>query len=69
MCGIAGIARFDGQAAEAAVVQRMADRIAHRGPDDSGIYTAGAVAFALAGIVVTHRVAGPFKGGPGTMGW
>lgn len=43
MCGIAGILHFDGRPAEATVLQRMTDAIAHRGPDGEGHWTAGSV--------------------------
>ncbi|MEO8139045.1 MAG: asparagine synthase (glutamine-hydrolyzing), partial [Gemmatimonadota bacterium] len=46
MCGIAGMVRFDGQAAQVETVRRMGDVIRHRGPDDSGEFEEGAVAFA-----------------------
>src|SRR5687767_14527292 len=45
MCGIVGMARFDRQAPEPAVLVSMASRIAHRGPDDEGSYCSGPVAF------------------------
>jgi asparagine synthase (glutamine-hydrolysing) len=40
MCGIAGVMRLGGPAAdpEPAVVERMCDTLAHRGPDDAGIW-------------------------------
>ena len=39
MCGIAGILNFQGHAAlDPAELQRMAAFLAHRGPDDAGIY-------------------------------
>ncbi|MBL7221991.1 MAG: asparagine synthetase B, partial [Phycisphaerae bacterium] len=41
MCGIAGILNFDGTQAQAGVLERMADTIAHRGPDDRGAYLDG----------------------------
>lgn len=41
MCGIAGMFRFDHQPAEAAVILKMTDRMAHRGPDATGCYTDG----------------------------
>lgn len=45
MCGITGILSHDRQRpAEAQVVGRMCDRLAHRGPDDRGIFAAGPVA-------------------------
>lgn len=38
MCGIAGIFEFDPEARpDAALVRRMTDILAHRGPDDSGV--------------------------------
>jgi len=45
MCGIVGIRRFDGRPVEADLVQAMADRLAHRGPDDSGVWVDGSVGF------------------------
>jgi asparagine synthase (glutamine-hydrolysing) len=40
MCGIAGIFEFrDGAHADPAKLRRMCDVMAHRGPDDDGIYT------------------------------
>lgn len=46
MCGIAGISRFDGTAADPALLHAMAERLAHRGPDDRGVWTDGATGFA-----------------------
>jgi len=43
MCGIAGVLNTDGAAADAALVQRMTDAIAHRGPDGEGHFVAGPV--------------------------
>jgi asparagine synthase (glutamine-hydrolysing) len=42
---IAGIARLDGRPADAAVPARMLDRVHHRGPDGSGVWSDGWVAF------------------------
>ena len=42
MCGIAGMLNFDGQPATPAVLRRMSDALAHRGPDGEGVYTDGA---------------------------
>lgn len=36
MCGIAGLINLDGAPASRALLQRMTDAIAHRGPDDEG---------------------------------
>ena len=46
MCGIAGILNFDGAEAQAPVLERMADTMAHRGPDDRGAYLDGPVGLA-----------------------
>lgn len=47
MCGIAGFLDTTGAAgADPSVAQRMADRISHRGPDDSGVWAEGPVALA-----------------------
>jgi asparagine synthase (glutamine-hydrolysing) len=45
MCGIVGIRRFDGVEVEPSLLDTMASMIAHRGPDDSGIWTDGDVGF------------------------
>ncbi len=46
MCGIAGRLNFvTGAPVEAAVVARMCDLIAHRGPDGDGVYCDGPVGF------------------------
>ncbi|HSD74332.1 MAG TPA: asparagine synthase (glutamine-hydrolyzing) [Steroidobacteraceae bacterium] len=43
MCGLVAIIDRQGQAVSADLLRRMADRIAHRGPDDEGVYTAAGV--------------------------
>jgi asparagine synthase (glutamine-hydrolysing) len=43
MCGIAGIVNLDGAPASADLAQRMADALAHRGPDGKGVYVDGPV--------------------------
>lgn len=43
MCGITGIVHFDGAPASPAVLKRMTDIIAHRGPDGEGHYVDGNV--------------------------
>jgi asparagine synthase (glutamine-hydrolysing) len=45
MCGIAGIVHLDGRAASPAVLKRMTDAIAHRGPDGEGHWIDGGVGF------------------------
>ncbi len=44
MCGIVGIMRTDGTAPAPAVIDRMAEAIAHRGPDGRGDYVHAGVA-------------------------
>jgi asparagine synthase (glutamine-hydrolysing) len=43
MCGIAGTFDLTGAPASAAIVKRMTDIIAHRGPDGEGVWVDGAV--------------------------
>jgi len=38
MCGLVVMLGLGGRPADATVLTRMAQRIAHRGPDDSGLY-------------------------------
>ncbi|CAB4706443.1 unannotated protein [freshwater metagenome] len=45
VCGIAGIVHLDGRAADETLAKRMADAIAHRGPDGEGTFADGPVAF------------------------
>jgi asparagine synthase (glutamine-hydrolysing) len=46
MCGIAGVARADGQAADEVALARMAGAMRHRGPDESGTFTTDGVGLA-----------------------
>src|SRR5688572_4722791 len=39
MCGIVGIFNVDGQPVSPALLRRMTDAVAHRGPDGEGFYT------------------------------
>jgi asparagine synthase (glutamine-hydrolysing) len=39
MCGIAGILNLNGEPASPVILRKMADAIAHRGPDGEGFYT------------------------------
>lgn len=43
MCGLTGILNLNGALAEAGVVRAMTDILAHRGPDDSGVYIEGPI--------------------------
>ena len=42
MCGIAGVMTASGAAVDAAILDRLANSLAHRGPDGRGRYVAGA---------------------------
>jgi asparagine synthase (glutamine-hydrolysing) len=44
MCGIAGVLHRDGRAASAAIMEKMADLLAHRGPDGQGYFCNGPIA-------------------------
>jgi asparagine synthase (glutamine-hydrolysing) len=44
MCGFAGELRFDGRPADVAAVETMNERLAHRGPNDGGLWQHGPVA-------------------------
>src|SRR5688572_7117462 len=41
MCGIAGVLNLDGEPVSPVVLRRMADAVAHRGPDGEGFYSDG----------------------------
>ena len=43
MCGIAGLINFDGAPVSPAILQRMTDAVAHRGPDAEGHWIEGNV--------------------------
>jgi asparagine synthase (glutamine-hydrolysing) len=45
MCGIAGIHRLDGKPVDPGLLAGMARALAHRGPDDHGIWHSGGVGF------------------------
>ncbi len=46
MCGIAAIYRFDNQAPGQTALERMAERLARRGPDDQGVHIDGPLGMA-----------------------
>lgn len=45
MCGIAGIINFSGKSPSEDLLKKMTDIIEHRGPDGSGAYISGGIAF------------------------
>lgn len=58
MCGIAGFLLRDGLRPDPAQLARMAERLAHRGPDDRGLYCAGAVGLAQTRLSVIGLATG-----------
>ena len=62
MCGIAGELRFDGSVPDTVTLERMSAHLARRGPDGSGLWHDGPVAFAhrrLAIIDLSERSSQP----------
>ena len=62
MCGICGELRFDGRAPDRATLATMTEKLARRGPDASGQYISGPLAFGhrrLAVIDLSERSAQP----------
>jgi asparagine synthase (glutamine-hydrolysing) len=43
MCGICGKLNIDGTPVDGTLIRRMAGTLAHRGPDDEGVYAKGNV--------------------------
>ncbi len=69
MCGIAGLILRDGGRPNPAELRRMGDALAHRGPDDRGIYLKGAVGLAqtrlsIIGLATGHQ---PMVSADGTL--
>jgi len=58
MCGLAGEVRFDGRPARAELAQRMAATLRHRGPDASGQFAEGPVAFAHQRLAIIDLAGG-----------
>jgi asparagine synthase (glutamine-hydrolysing) len=52
MCGIAGVMTFDGSTPAAAVLDSLADCLAHRGPDGRGRHLAGNVGLAQTRLAI-----------------
>jgi asparagine synthase (glutamine-hydrolysing) len=59
MCGIAGILKFDSDArVDAEILRRMCGAIAHRGPDDEGIYSRANVGLGMRRLSIIDLAAG-----------
>jgi len=59
MCGITGIMQFGSSApADPSALHRMCDTMAHRGPDDDGIYIAGSVGLGMRRLSIVDLATG-----------
>jgi asparagine synthase (glutamine-hydrolysing) len=59
MCGIAGVLAYDGDHSPSREgLQRMAEVLAHRGPDEQGLYISGPVGFAHRRLSIIDLVSG-----------
>ena len=58
MCGIAGLARVDGAPVDGALLRRMTDVIAHRGPDGDGFHLDGPVGLGHRRLAIIDLVTG-----------
>ncbi len=69
MCGICGYRNFGSELPDASVVSGMVDTLAHRGPDDRGIYRDGQVALGHARLSVIDLSGGhqPMQNADGTL--
>jgi asparagine synthase (glutamine-hydrolysing) len=73
MCGITGVLQFASNGVdskvEPSVVRRMCDVMAHRGPDDDGIYTAGPVGLGMRRLSIVDLTTGhqPLSNEDGTV--
>lgn len=58
MCGICGVYHLDGQTVDRILIKRMCDAIAHRGPDDEGIFVDGNIGLGAKRLSVIDLVTG-----------
>lgn len=59
MCGIAGLRRLDGAPADPRLLAEMTALLHHRGPDDSGFWSAGPVGFGHARLSIIDLAGSP----------
>ena len=70
MCGIAGILEFGEKShVDSGVLRRMCDVIAHRGPDDDGIFTQGRIGLGMRRLSIVDLATGhqPISNEDGSM--
>lgn len=58
MCGIFGIIHFDGEPVSRETLSRMGARMLHRGPDDEGFWTHGAVGIGMRRLSIIDLAGG-----------
>src|SRR4051794_31544035 len=58
MCGIAGIVHFDREPVDRVSLKRMADALAHRGPDGEGFHCEGAIGIAHRRLAIIDPTGG-----------
>src|SRR5258706_6039658 len=58
MCGIAGIVDAPGRSPDRGLLRRMADRIRHRGPDETAVYARERVGLAHTRLSIIDPVGG-----------
>ena len=58
MCGIVGVVRPAGRAADGALLARMNEAILHRGPDEEGVYLRGRVGMAMRRLAIIDLAGG-----------
>jgi len=69
MCGIYGIIQLDDKPADPTLLPGMGRTIAHRGPDDEGLYADGACAIGMRRLSIIDLAGGhqPLSNGDGTL--
>src|ERR1700674_1176228 len=70
MCGIAGVFEFGGDAqVDSAVLLRMCDVMAHRWPDDDGVFTQGKIGLGMRRLSIIDLATGhqPLSNEDGTV--
>lgn len=70
MCGITGVMKFrQGARVEAATLRQMCAAMVHRGPDDEGVYTDGAVGIGMRRLSIVDLATGhqPLSNEDGTV--
>ena len=70
MCGIAGVMKFrEGARVEPATLRQMCAAMVHRGPDDEGVYTDGAIGIGMRRLSIVDLATGhqPLSNEDGTV--